>query len=408
MTAQQVSEHRHGEQHRGKQEVVALPRPLEQYRIAGLVDREAARGNHEEPRGGGAQRRTVVAKGQSVVAGERHREGDQPAEHIGHQRLPAPAADQADDHRPMHRRRGAADGDEKGDASARGGAVHGAGKDSRTICICVDDFGLHAGINDAALRLAAQGWVHAIGCLVGSRAWTQESATRLRALDASSIDIGLHLDFTECPLLPRSRRALPSMIAASLLRRLDTAAIRAEIQAQLDAFEQALGRGPAFVDGHQHVHQLPVVRQELLDELRDRYRTAMPWLRSTRGAQSADDDWGSLIKRRSIEMLGTEALTTMARRMGFPQNHCLLGVYDFGGGTHRYRRLMSVWLRAAQNADLLMCHPSLRPRENDPLLEARHAEYQVLASVEFGTLLRAAGVALQSMSRILARASHAA
>lgn len=90
------------------------------------------------------------------------------------------------------------------------------------------------------------------------------------------------------------------------MRRLAAVDIRAEIRAQLDTFEQMLGHGPAFVDGHQHVHQLPVVRHELLDELRSRYRDRLPWLRSTRPANAVGH---SLIKARGIPLLGSRRRT---------------------------------------------------------------------------------------------------
>ena len=270
----------------------------------------------------------------------------------------------------------------------------------------MDDFGLHAGVNDAALRLAAMGRVHAIGCLVGGHAWGKESSGLLRRLDADGIDIGLHLDLTEVPLLPGSRRPLSSLIAASLLRRIDAPAVRSEIRAQLDAFEQALGRGPAFVDGHQHVHQLGVVRRELVEELVDRYRGSKPWLRSTRVARGAGvkdpGGWHAIVKPRGIALLGSRALASMARRTGFGQNRRLLGVYDFRGGAQRYRDLLAAWLRAAGEADLLMCHPSAGLHEADLLIEARHAEFQVLSGTAFDAMLRDAGVTLAPMSLILA------
>jgi predicted glycoside hydrolase/deacetylase ChbG (UPF0249 family) len=242
--------------------------------------------------------------------------------------------------------------------------------------------------------------VHAIGCLVGAEGWSPAWNTLLRRLDRSTLDIGLHLDFTESPLLPRSRRRLPGLIAASLLRRLDGSDVRAEVRAQLDTFERVLGRGPAFVDGHQHVHQLPVVRRELLDELVQRYRNNLPWLRSTRPAPAA---WPSIIKARGIALLGSRALDSSARAMGFAQNHRLLGVYDFAGGTERYRRLLAAWFRSARDADLLMCHAGLRLHRSGPLAAARQAEYEVLASADFGAMLLDAGLRLQPMSRILAR-----
>jgi chitin disaccharide deacetylase len=279
----------------------------------------------------------------------------------------------------------------------------------RTLCICVDDFGLHAGVNEAALGLAALDRVHAIGCLVGGAAWGVRWTEALRRLDPGRIDIGLHLDFTESPLLPRSRRRLPLLIAGSLLRRLDAPGIRAEIRAQLETFEQALGRRPAFVDGHQHVHQLAVVRHELLDELAHRYSAVRPWLRSTRSGAVAGTTAGAphrshrqtALKARVIEMLGARAFDSMARRQGFAQNHRLLGVYDFKGGAERYRGLLAAWLASAADADLLMCHPSRHLDERDPIAKARLCEHQVLAGAEFATLMRNAAVMLAPMSRIL-------
>jgi predicted glycoside hydrolase/deacetylase ChbG (UPF0249 family) len=249
--------------------------------------------------------------------------------------------------------------------------------------------------------------VHAIGCLVGAPSWKAGSRL-LRCLDADGVDVGLHLDFTEFPLLPGSRRPLQHLVAASLARRLDRPGLRGEIRAQLDAFEQALGRGPAFVDGHQHVHQLPVLRDELLDELGDRYGACPPWLRSTRRAPTvAGGRWRALVKPWGIELLGARGLASIARRLGYVQNRRLLGVYDFRGGASRYRALLAGWLVSARDGDLLMCHPSTRLHADDVLLEARHAELQVLSSAEFGAMLRDHGVVLQPMSRIVHRGGAA-
>ncbi len=56
--------------------------------------------------------------------------------------------------------------------------------------------------------------------------------------------------------------------------------MRAEIEAQIDAFEQATGRRPDFIDGHQHVHGLPGVRKALIAVLAARYaKGTQPWLR---------------------------------------------------------------------------------------------------------------------------------
>ncbi|MEO6744795.1 MAG: ChbG/HpnK family deacetylase [Caldimonas sp.] len=270
------------------------------------------------------------------------------------------------------------------------------------VCVCADDFGMHSGVNEAALRLADLGRVHAIGALVGAPAWSS-GWSALRHLPAATCDIGLHLDLTEFPLLEGTRRPLGRLIALGLLHRIDRVGVRAEIRAQLDAFESALGRGPVFVDGHQHVHQLPGIRDELLIELRHRYSDHLPWIRCTRGAARAAAGWSSRIKASVIERLGAEALADAAQRNGFLQNRALLGVYDFAGDDARYETLLRDWLRSARDGDLLMCHPGRRSAPDDPIAKARATEDRVLSSPAFECLLAECAVSLHPMSTILDR-----
>jgi predicted glycoside hydrolase/deacetylase ChbG (UPF0249 family) len=321
----------------------------------------------------------------------------------------------------MHYRRKATDQDEPADAAALPAdwsddpagmehSMHGESKHSRprSICLCVDDFGLHAGVNNAALRLAAMDRVHAITCMVGAPTWASWGRL-LGRLNTNSLDIGLHLDLTEHPLLVRTRRPLPRLIITSQLRWLARAPLRAEIAAQFDAFEDRVGHAPAFVDGHQHVHQFPVIRTELVDELERRYGAFKPWLRSTRMPRTAAVDartaWPERLKPRIIDALGADGLAALASQRGYPQNQSLLGVYGFQGGRRHYQERLAAWLAAAGDADLLVCHPSLlvagADAGSDPLLAARDAEFQVLAGAEFGRMLDEQNICLRPMSKIL-------
>lgn len=263
----------------------------------------------------------------------------------------------------------------------------------RQMAIAVDDVGLHPGIGGAVLALARLGRVQAAGCLVGGAHW-RGVAPALRALHRGQTEIGLHLDFTEAPQRMQPARALPLLWCASYARTLSRMAVADEIDAQLDAFEDAIGRPPDFVDGHQHVHQLPVIRDVLLDRLRRRGATCRPWLRSTRRPSGASDknrlDLTGIaqnFKPWLIERLGATALAEMARTAGLPQNHALLGCYDFRGSRERYARLLKGWLQAAGDRDLLMTHPCEAASEGDPLGLARQTEFHLLTSEPFGQWL---------------------
>ena len=263
-----------------------------------------------------------------------------------------------------------------------------------SIAICVDDFGLHKGVNQAVLRLAERGRISATSCMVGAAAWA-EGAAALRGFDARQLDVGLHLDLTQSPLDHHLRRPLAQWLALCTTRLAERGALRAEITAQLDRFEQVLGRAPAHVDGHQHVHQFPVIRELLVELLIQRYRGSLPWLRSThRPPQLHRFDKSWLIQR-----LGCAGLTRLAQAHGFVQNRSLLGVYDFAGSADDYLARLARWLEAAQPGDLLMCHPALATDVQDRILPARLREYEVLGGNGFGDLLVRLGLRIATLRR---------
>lgn len=270
----------------------------------------------------------------------------------------------------------------------------------RRIALCVDDYGLNDGINRAVLDLAALGRVQATSVMVGGPAWAQ-GVGALRALDATQVEVGLHLDLTECALHPALRYRLGTLLARAYLRQLPVALLRTEISAQLDTFTQALGRAPAYIDGHQHVHQLPVVRTLLLEEIARRYPAATLWLRSTQSPPpAAHADTRTAFKSTVIAALGQRALLRQARRQGLRHNARLLGVYDFTGGRDAYRARLQRWLAAARDGDLLMCHVGHASAQADVLAGARQDEMAVLAGPQFPQWLADAGVQLRPIGHL--------
>jgi chitin disaccharide deacetylase len=264
----------------------------------------------------------------------------------------------------------------------------------RRIAVCIDDFGLHQGVNDAAMALASLERITAISCMVGAPAW-RSGAPSLARLDPKCIDIGLHLDLTEHPLDPASHRPLPLLAALSETRLIERGRLRAEINAQLDAFEEQVARPPAHIDGHQHVHQFPVVRELLIEALLERYPHRRPWLRRTKPPSTLPS---AGFKPWLIGRLGCDQLTRLAHAQGFGQNEHLLGVYDFQGSAERYAMLLGQWMGAAAHGDLLMCHASFNSLLPDPMRKARGNEYMMLSSGTFADLLEREGVALGVLS----------
>ena len=136
--------------------------------------------------------------------------------------------------------------------------------------------------------------------------------------------------------------------------RLDAAWVDAQLERQFDAFEAAFGRMPDYVDGHQHVHQLPVVRQRLLALLNAATAGACPGFGRRRRACSAAFHSETF----KAHVIGALRPRWDGRRQdGLRTNRRMLGVYGFEGGKRHYADLLQNWLVNACDGDLLMCHP---------------------------------------------------
>jgi len=264
----------------------------------------------------------------------------------------------------------------------------------RVLAVCADDFGLAPGISAGIARLAGAGRLTAVSCLTNGVHWAT-GAPLLKDLPAT-VDVGLHLNFTEGrPLSPRLAKiwpqfpSLPVLIARAHLGALPRGAMRNEVHAQLAAFNRARGAPPTFIDGHQHVHHLPVLRSIILDMVE--HVQPLPALRNTGRVLGP----GSGLKRWLIENTGGRALAREAQQRQLAHNPALLGAYDFVDPD--YRALMQRWLAALPpEGGLLFCHPGERADGDPPdvIGAARARESAYLGSGAFTADLAAAHVVL--------------
>jgi predicted glycoside hydrolase/deacetylase ChbG (UPF0249 family) len=255
----------------------------------------------------------------------------------------------------------------------------------------VDDFGLDAAVDGSVFALAAAGRISATGALVDAPRWRADGPRLAQELGAR-IDIGLHLNLSESFADRPAPYAWGEAVLKAYAGLLDRAAVRAEIERQLAAFERVAGRTPDFIDGHRHVHQLPVVREALLQALRARGIT--PWIRCTLPRS------GQGFKAAVIGALGARSLSALARGQGLPQNHRMLGVYGFDADAAVHRARLQRWLSLARDRDLLMCHTALplAQGEADPIGAARRVEHALLAGEDFAAAIAAQGITITRLS----------
>jgi len=271
----------------------------------------------------------------------------------------------------------------------------------RRIVVCADDFGMNPAINDGVLNLVRAHRLSAVGCLSVASSFRRD-AVQLRELD---VDAGVHLNFTEALGESGLYLPLPRLIACAYGRMLDSGRVARQIERQLDAFESAMDRAPDFIDGHQHVHQLPQIRHALFGVLARRYPGQGPWLRYT--APGCLDGVPTPLQRKAriIAALGSGAFARAAADAGLRTNRRFLGVYDFQGGAQVYDDLLRLWLDNARDGDLLMCHPAMPAGGRQGMDAQRGAEYQVLSRPGLDEWLSSTGLRIERYASMTLRAN---
>jgi hypothetical protein len=253
------------------------------------------------------------------------------------------------------------------------------------MIICADDFGLAPDVDEAILRLAADGKLSAVSVMAALLA---EPTPGLKALIQlhNWLDIGLHLVLTDEPgLAPTEARdslhrngrfpSFGNLLARSLTDRVRATDAKREIAAQVDWFKDLLGFAPDFLDGHRHVQQFFGVRRGLLDFVAALPAGERPYVRNAHEPFAA-------IFRRGVAPLKCCALSLpggdfrkLLLAQGIPTNDGFAGVCDYRRWAD-YPRALERFLACARPGNyLMMAHPGLRE-------DWRRAEFEGLQAAK--------------------------
>jgi chitin disaccharide deacetylase len=269
--------------------------------------------------------------------------------------------------------------------------------------LCADDYGMAPGVNTAIRDLIARRRLNATSVMVLTPAFARSEAAALAALNAGEarVAIGLHLTLT-APLKPMTEGYSPlhdgaflpvgTTLRLAMQQRLDVAAITREFRAQFEAFVAAFGRPPDFVDGHQHVHLFPQVRQAALETIS--WMAPSAWVRQCGASvplhRRLTDPKGLLIDWLSREF------RSRAGKLAIKTNPAFAGTYTFRPNAD-FAAIFPRFLDSLPEGGLVMCHPGHVDPELtrlDPLTTLREREYEYFCGDQFAAVLEKRGYTL--------------
>jgi predicted glycoside hydrolase/deacetylase ChbG (UPF0249 family) len=281
-------------------------------------------------------------------------------------------------------------------------AARSVRKAPRHIWLCADDYGISPAVDEAIRALVLRDRLNATSVMMAAPHLTPEEVDALEMLNSGEkrVAIGLHVTLT-APFKPMSAGFAPlrdgcflphpELMRAAMARRLQPERLVIEIATQLRAFADAFGHLPDFLDGHQHVHLLPQVRDALLKVVAETAPSA--WVRQCSRARSAR----RLHDRKALALdVLSLGLRRKASRLGIATNPAFAGAYDFKSQTG-FAKFFPRFLAGLPDGGLIMCHPGYVDSELerlDSLTTQREREFIYFNSDDFPKALADHGVAL--------------
>lgn len=271
----------------------------------------------------------------------------------------------------------------------------------RRIWLCADDYGISPGVSAAIRELVLRARINATSVMVTSPHFNADEAAALDTLNSGKkrVAIGVHVTLTApfvplapgfAPLRDESFMPLTDMLRAATMRRLQPEGLVIEIATQLRAFIDAFGRPPDFLDGHQHVHLFPQVRDAFLKVAAEGAPGA--WVRQCGRARPS-----RLHDRKALTLdILSLAFRRKARRSGIGFNRGFAGTYAFTSKAN-IANLFPRFLTGLPDGSLIMCHPGYvdaELRALDPVTTLREREFRYFNSDAFLRALSSHNVAL--------------
>ncbi len=257
------------------------------------------------------------------------------------------------------------------------------------IILCADDYGQTHAISQAIIDLLKNRRLTAASCMVTGLDWPLYANWLLPY--KNKVDIGLHFNLTE------GQRFMPltHVLLKSHLRLLNKNAIREELNAQLDQFISSMSMLPDFIDGHQHIHQFPVIRDVLFEVYEKRLRQHDCYIRCTHDPYIL---WNmktpAYIKKLVLQFSGAITFKKRLTIEHIPHNSSFSGVYSFDH-IKPYEVYFGLFLNNIRSGGLIMCHPGLEDAySEDKIRYSRSKEYAFIKSEHMMKLLEHAQIKL--------------
>jgi predicted glycoside hydrolase/deacetylase ChbG (UPF0249 family) len=220
--------------------------------------------------------------------------------------------------------------------------------------LIADDYGLGQGHDTVMRDLIAAGAIDGVSVLVSDLFSINRARLLLDLRSKADFQIGLHLNLTQSMSGLPLATPITRLLAKSLTGQLNSKKLTAQLSDQCAIFEGLFGQKPDHIDGHQHCHILPGLRDWAIDRANS---YAIP-IRSPAPA-------GRQQMHSTLARSGVKSLPIMFLGQSFRRRVLARGVQtnaDFAGiirldRVDGYEAAFDRMLASAPSGSLMMVHP---------------------------------------------------
>lgn len=264
---------------------------------------------------------------------------------------------------------------------------------TRTVVVNADDFGLHPAATAGILAAMQAGVVTSTSVMVNGSA----SSAALACARQHQLDVGWHITLTHgrpvCApdtipsLVDRhgNFHPLPTLIRRAWCGQLQRADVERELAAQWTLLHAGIGQ-PSHVNGHHHVHVLPVIC-DVVKALVQQHR--IPWVR-------LPYERGGLRTPRTAARFFLAAQRAAHPQFWADSGAAFLPFYGLSLGADGDR--LDAWeqlcARISTTDAEIMVHPAADDDSGDDFSGDRRGELQILLSPAWRTLMTSHGFRL--------------
>ncbi len=287
------------------------------------------------------------------------------------------------------------------------------------LLINADDAGMDPARNQGIFESMEHGVLRNMSVIVAQAGW-EDIAQRVKGQwgqgqgGKGQMGVGLHFNLTAGKPLVKGHKTLvrgdgsfldkTEIYRRAILGQIDTREAAKELTAQLKMFKE-IGIKSSHLDGHNHVHILPGVREAVAQVMPKGLWVRIPWERNEPAVAPQSENTSALSHDvfrfiRGINYCATEALKLWRGHFRY--------VDDFSGTKATWDVTLSNFKKAVKQLKgqvcELMCHPGGEPdRFSGPFskLKERQLEHDVLVSNEFKKFLMRSCVVSVSFGDIL-------